>query len=45
MAPHRRAAAWIYTGPLGHLYATTADIAVAWARWGKAELRARIRAR
>jgi hypothetical protein len=45
MPPQRRVAAWIYTGPLGHLYATTADIAVAWARWGRTELSARLRAR
>jgi hypothetical protein len=45
MPPHRRAAAWIYTGPLGHLYGTTADIVVAWARWGSGALRERVRAR
>ena len=39
--PHRRAAAWIYTGPPGHLYGTTADIVVAWARWGRGLVRER----
>jgi hypothetical protein len=41
MPPHRRLAAWIYTGPLGHLYATSTDIVTAWVRWGSGELRAR----
>ena len=25
--------AWLYTGPLGHLYGTTADIVVLWTKW------------
>jgi hypothetical protein len=29
----RRLAAWPYTGPLGHLYAGAADVAVALTRW------------
>jgi hypothetical protein len=41
VAPHRRLIAWIYTGPLGHLYGTSADIVDAWVRWGAAETRAR----
>ncbi len=28
-----RARAWLYTGPLGHLYSVCLDIAVLWARW------------
>jgi hypothetical protein len=41
MPPHRRLAAWIYTGPLGHLWSTVADIAVLWSRWGRGKLRER----
>jgi hypothetical protein len=40
MAPHRRLLAWIYTGPLGHLWSTAADVALLWARWGRGRLRA-----
>jgi len=36
-------AAWLYTGPLGHLYGTTADIVELWARWGWREFVARSR--
>ena len=32
-APGERALAWLYTGPLGHLYSTLTDIAVLWVRW------------
>jgi hypothetical protein len=28
-----RATAWIYTGPLGHLWSAVADITVLWVRW------------
>jgi hypothetical protein len=28
-----RALAWVYTGPLGHLWSAVADITVLWARW------------
>jgi hypothetical protein len=38
-----RALAWLYTGPLGHLYGTLADIAVLWARWVAHSARARLR--
>jgi hypothetical protein len=41
MPPHRRLAAWIYTGPLGHLWSTMVDIVVEWARWGAGRLRER----
>jgi hypothetical protein len=37
-----RAAAWLYTGPLGHLYGTLADIAVVWARWLASRGRAKL---
>jgi hypothetical protein len=37
-----RAAAWLVTGPLGHLYGTLADIVLAWARWGAGRVRARV---
>ena len=40
-----RALAWLYTGPLGHLWGTVADIVVLWVRWGTATARARWRAR
>jgi len=35
----RRALAWIYTGPIGHLWSTAADVVVLWARWGLASAR------
>ena len=38
-----RLLAWLYTGPLGHLYGTLADIAVLWVKWGAATARARLR--
>ena len=31
-------AAWLYTGPLGHLYGTAADIVELWGRWGWSSL-------
>jgi hypothetical protein len=34
-------AAWLYTGPLGHLYGTTADIVQLWTRWGLRQFRDR----
>jgi hypothetical protein len=34
-------AAWLYTGPLGHLYGTTADIVELWTRWGLRQFRDR----
>jgi hypothetical protein len=40
-----RALAWLYTGPLGHLWGTLADIVVLWARLGAATARARLRSR
>jgi hypothetical protein len=38
-----RAAAWIVTGPLGHLWSVIADLAVLLARYGRARLVARMR--
>ena len=40
-SPREKAAAWVMTGPLGHLYGTVTDIAVLWARWGLSRVRAR----
>jgi hypothetical protein len=37
-----RAAAWLVTGPLGHLYGTLADIVLLWTRWGASRVRARV---
>jgi hypothetical protein len=39
--PAERALAWLYTGPLGHLWAVVADVAVLWARYAYARVRAR----
>ena len=41
MPPRRRALAWIYTGPLGHLWSTLADVVVLWVRWGTGRVRQR----
>jgi hypothetical protein len=41
MPPHRRLAAWIYTGPLGHLWSTSIDVVVLWGEWGGRKLRER----
>ena len=40
--PLERALAWLYTGPLGHLYGAVADIAAMWARWSARRLRERL---
>ncbi len=40
--PSERALAWLYTGPLGHLYGAGADITVLWVRWGLRRLRRRL---
>jgi hypothetical protein len=42
-APAERLWAWLYTGPLGHLYGIVADIAVLWLRYARVRLRARVR--
>jgi hypothetical protein len=36
-----RAAAWVYTGPVGHLWSAVADISVLWVRWIAHEARRR----
>jgi hypothetical protein len=38
-----RALAWLYTGPLGHLYGLLADVAVLWFRYTRSRVRARAR--
>jgi hypothetical protein len=38
-----RALAWLYTGPLGHLYGLLADVAVLWVRYVRWRLRTRAR--
>jgi hypothetical protein len=43
MRRSRLPGAWLYTGPLGHLYGTTADIVELWVRWGLSRLRAKKR--
>jgi hypothetical protein len=37
--PAERAAAWIVTGPLGHLWSVAVDVVVLWGRWGLSRLR------
>ncbi|HEX6461533.1 MAG TPA: hypothetical protein VF032_21665 [Thermoleophilaceae bacterium] len=39
--PLERAWAWLYIGPLGHLYGVVADISVLWARYSWWRLRGR----
>lgn len=43
--PARRLLAWLYTGPLGHLWSTTADIVSLWTQWAAATSRERLRQR
>ena len=33
------------TGPIGHLYGTTADVIVLWIRWGSSVVRHRLASR
>ncbi|MGZ4202996.1 MAG: hypothetical protein ACXVRH_13160 [Thermoleophilaceae bacterium] len=40
--PLERALAWLFTGPLGHLYGLLADLAVLWARFAGLRLRRRL---
>ncbi|MFL5826012.1 MAG: hypothetical protein ACJ76V_05760 [Thermoleophilaceae bacterium] len=40
-APAQRLVAWLYTGPLGHLYGVLADLVQLWVRYGLHRLRAR----
>ena len=37
-----RVLAWIYTGPIGHLWSPVADIATLWTRWIAGRLRSRV---
>jgi hypothetical protein len=36
-----RLAAWVVTGPLGHLWSAVADVTVIWVRYGLSRLRNR----
>ncbi|MBX5469101.1 MAG: hypothetical protein IRZ21_04295 [Thermoleophilaceae bacterium] len=40
--PRERLAAWLYTGPPGHLYGVLADLAQLGARYALQRLRARL---
>ena len=40
--PGERALAWLYTGPLGHLWSALADLTVLWSRWVAGEARRRL---
>jgi hypothetical protein len=40
-----RALAWLFTGPLGHLYGLLADLTVLWARYARLRMRERLRDR
>jgi hypothetical protein len=44
-ARSERATAWVVTGPVGHLLAFLADVAVAWLAWARGALGRRVRAR
>jgi hypothetical protein len=39
--PLERAAAWLVTGPLGHLWSVAADVVLLWVRYGLARARGR----
>lgn len=41
--PLERLVAWLFTGPLGHLYGLLADLSVLWARYLRSRLGARLR--
>ncbi|HET8674128.1 MAG TPA: hypothetical protein VFL87_10855 [Thermoleophilaceae bacterium] len=38
-----RLLAWLYTGPLGHLYGVLADLAAMWVRYTRSRVRDRLR--
>jgi hypothetical protein len=42
-SPAERLAAWLLTGPLGHLWSALADVVVLLARCGRARVRGRVR--
>jgi hypothetical protein len=39
--PLERFLAWLYTGPLGHLYGLLADVATLWVRYARSSLKDR----
>jgi hypothetical protein len=39
--PLERVAAWLVTGPLGHLWSVAADVVLLWVRYGLARARGR----
>jgi hypothetical protein len=39
--PLERLQAWLYTGPLGHLYGLVADVVTLWLRYARSRLRDR----
>jgi hypothetical protein len=41
--PSERVLAWIYTGPLGHLWGAVADISELWVRWRLSRASIRLR--
>jgi hypothetical protein len=41
VTPRDRLAAWLITGPVGHLWSALADIAAAWTRYAWARIRGR----
>jgi hypothetical protein len=41
-SPAERLAAWVLTGPLGHLWSALADVVVLLARWGRARVSGRL---
>ena len=43
MSPGERFLAWIYTGPLGHLYGTAADVTQLWLGYVGSVIRHRLR--
>ena len=45
LSPSTRVAAWLYTGPLGHLYGGVADWAALLSRYLLSRMRATARAR
>jgi hypothetical protein len=40
--PAERSLAWLYTGPVGHLWSAVADISLLWLRWMALRLRSRL---
>ena len=41
-SPTEKLAAWVVTGPFGHLYGTLADITTLWSRWAFSRVRAKL---